>query len=49
MEVYRSIDRIISLYTNYGFHIELANAPRAVAANGNREKVKEMIAYNTLR
>lgn len=36
-------DRIIDLYTEKGFDIQYVNAPRAIACNGDRAKVREVL------
>jgi DNA adenine methylase len=44
----RASERVLSLYTELGFHIALIDAPRSMAANGGRARVKEMFAMNLL-
>lgn len=41
-------DRIINLYTERGFDIQFVNAPRAIACNGDRAKVREILATKNL-
>jgi DNA adenine methylase len=41
-------DRIINLYTEKGFDIQYVNAPRAIACNGDRAKVREILATKNL-
>lgn len=41
-------DRIIKLYTERGFDIQFVNAPRAIACNGDRAKVREILATKNL-
>lgn len=41
-------DRIIDLYQLRGWTIELVDAPRSISCNGNRKKVKEMLAMRYL-
>jgi len=41
-------DRIIKLYTDRGFDIQFVNAPRAIACNGDRSKVREILATKNL-
>lgn len=40
--------RIIDLYNAHGFKIDLIDAPRRIACNGNRESVKEVLATRGL-
>lgn len=42
----QATDRIINLYTNHALNIDILYAPRRVAANGNRDKAKEVYAKN---
>jgi DNA adenine methylase len=42
-------DRIVNLYTGLGFDIQYVNAPRAIACNGDRAKVREILATKNLR
>ena len=39
-----STSRILKLYQDLGFAIELLDAPRRISSNGNRDSVKEMLA-----
>ncbi len=41
-------DRIIDLYTTKGFDIQYVEAPRAIACNGDRAKVREILATKNL-
>jgi DNA adenine methylase len=41
-------DRIIDLYTKKGFDIQYINAPRAIACNGDRKLVREILATKNL-
>lgn len=41
-------DRIVSLYTERGFDVQFVDAPRAIACNGDREKVREILATKNL-
>lgn len=38
-------DRILELYIDLGFNIEFIEAKRSVSCDGNRNKVKEILAY----
>ena len=40
--------RILNLYTNYGYKVRLAAAPRSIAANGDRGAAIEMIATKNI-
>lgn len=40
----QATDRILNLYQSHGFSIQLLDAPRRIAANGNRTPAKEMLA-----
>jgi len=44
----KATDRIVELYQGLEFDVYLIEAPRRVAANGNRDKVFEIIATNKL-
>ncbi len=44
----RASKRILALYADLRFHIALIDAPRRIAANGSRKRVKEMLAMNLL-
>lgn len=44
----QATDRIIKLYESSGFDVTLIDAPRFISCNGNREKVKEVIAYKNI-
>jgi len=41
--------RIIKLYKAHGFHVELVDGPRSIACNGDRAKVKEMLATKNVK
>lgn len=41
-------DRIIDLYKNFGYEIEIVKAPRRISSNGNRLPVDEVVAYKHL-
>jgi DNA adenine methylase len=41
-------DRVVDLYTTKGFDIQYVNAPRAIACNGDRAKVREILATKNL-
>ena len=40
----QATDRIINLYKDHGFKVDVIDAPRRIACNGNREKAKEILA-----
>ncbi|WP_347277668.1 Dam family site-specific DNA-(adenine-N6)-methyltransferase [Oculatella sp. FACHB-28] len=44
----QATDRIIELYSDFGFSIELLDAPRRIACNGDRKPAKEILAYKNL-
>lgn len=44
----RATDRIIDLYKNFGYEIEIVKAPRRISSNGNRLPVDEVVAYKHL-
>lgn len=44
----KATDRIIELYKSHGFAIEILSAPRRIAANGNRQKVFEVLATKNI-
>jgi DNA adenine methylase len=41
----QATDRIIDLYQNYGFTIDIVDAPRRISCNGDRRPAKEVMAY----
>jgi DNA adenine methylase len=41
-------DRVINLYTEKGFDIQYVEAPRAIACNGDRKPVREILATKNL-
>ena len=41
-------DRIIELYTAYGYTVDLVDAPRRIACNGDRAKAKEVLATKNM-
>lgn len=45
----QATERILSLYQDLGFKIEILDAPRRISCNGNRVAAKEMLAYKGLR
>lgn len=42
-------DRIINLYSKYGFRLWLIEAPRRISCNGDRTPVKELLITNSLQ
>jgi len=40
--------RILELYEELGFHIEIVEAPRRISSNGSREPALEMLAWRNL-
>lgn len=40
----QATDRVLELYQDLGFEIQLLDAPRRIAANGNRQPAQEMLA-----
>lgn len=44
----KATDRIIELYESHGFAIETLSAPRRIAANGNRQRVFEILATKNI-
>jgi DNA adenine methylase len=44
----KATDRILDLYANAGFEIELLDAPRAISCKGDRTPVREMFATRNL-
>jgi DNA adenine methylase len=41
----QATDRIVDLYQDYGFTIDIVDAPRRISCNGDRRPAKEVIAY----
>jgi DNA adenine methylase len=41
----QATDRIVTLYQDCGFTIDIVHAPRRIACNGDRNPAKEVIAY----
>jgi DNA adenine methylase len=41
----QATDRIVNLYQDYGFTLDLVDAPRRISCNGDRRPAKEVIAY----
>ena len=41
-------DRIVKLYEGLGFRLEYVNAPRAIACNGDRRPVREILAFKNI-
>jgi DNA adenine methylase len=41
----QATDRIVDLYQDYGFNIDIVDAPRRISCNGDRRPAKEVIAY----
>ena len=44
----QATSRILELYDDLGFHIEIVEAPRRISSNGNREPALEMLAWRNL-
>jgi DNA adenine methylase len=44
----QATERILSLYQDLGFEVEILDAPRRISCNGNRVAAKEMLAYRGL-
>jgi DNA adenine methylase len=44
----QATDRIVDLYTSYGFDIKFVTAPRMISSNGNRAPAKEILATKNL-
>ena len=44
----QATDRIISLYSDAGFHIEKVSAPRMISCNGNRQRAWEILATKNI-
>jgi DNA adenine methylase len=44
----QATDRIVDLYRSVGFSIQLLDAPRRIACNGDRKPAKEILAYKGL-
>lgn len=42
-------DRIINLYSDYGFCIEIIPAKRSISSNGDRKQVNEILAYKRIK
>ena len=40
----QATERVLKLYTELGFTVEVVDAPRRISSNGNREPAKEMLA-----
>jgi DNA adenine methylase len=40
----QATERIVDLYQNYGFNIDIVDAPRRISCNGDRHPAKEVIA-----
>lgn len=41
--------RIEALYQQHGFHLAFLDAPRRISANGNREPMKEVLAFRNIQ
>jgi DNA adenine methylase len=41
----QATDRIVDLYQNHGFTMDIVDAPRRISCNGDRRSAKEVIAY----
>ncbi|HWQ00066.1 MAG TPA: Dam family site-specific DNA-(adenine-N6)-methyltransferase, partial [Vicinamibacterales bacterium] len=46
--VNQATDRIVSLYRKLGFRLQILQAPRRIACNGNREPAEEVLAVRNL-
>jgi DNA adenine methylase len=44
----QATDRILEIYRDAGFHIQIISAPRRIAANGDRGEAMEMLAVKNL-
>lgn len=44
----QATERIVKLYKSHGFLVTFKDAPRSISCKGNREKVKEVIAYRNI-
>lgn len=44
----QATDRIMKLYASLGYHLQVLDAPRVISCNGDRKKVKEVLATKNL-
>lgn len=40
--------RVLAIYQHYGFRVEILNAPRRIACNGDRTPAQEMLAFKNV-